>query len=141
MAGGEEAGSPDTCGKLEVAQLEASSTLHALHALRQTCVKSVCTHAGQKFHSLGVVAQVVRRLEAQTHVKVAQLEATSMLRTLNAFKQAIMLCDVASRGWPVLHANDALLHQLGEARSPTLNGSNIFWMKCAPLKCLCSFRV
>lgn len=96
-------------------------------------MSKVCaTVQGLKFHSLDVLPQVVRRLEAQTHAKVAQLEATSMLRTLNAFKQAIMLCDVAARGWPVLHANDALLQQLGAALSLTLNGSNIFWMNAHP---------
>jgi len=61
----------------------------------------------------GGLWQVVRRLEAYTHIELAKLETKTMLRTLNAFKQAIFLCDVASRGWPVLHANDALLGQLG----------------------------
>ena len=61
----------------------------------------------------GALWQVVRRLEAYTHIELAKLETKTMIRTLNAFKQAIFLCDVASRGWPVLHANDALLGQLG----------------------------
>ena len=126
MAGGEEAGSADTCGKLEVAQLEATSMLRTLKAFKQAFVKSVCNRARPGISQHGGFAQVVRRLEAQTHVKVAELEATSMLRTLNAFKQAIMLCDVAARGWPVLHANNALLQQLGEALSQTLKGPNIF---------------
>lgn len=125
MAGGEEAGSADT-GKLEVAQPEATSVLRTLKASKQACVKSACNRARPGISQHDGFAQVVRRLEAQTHVKVAQLEATSMLRTLNAFKQAIMLCDVAARGWPVLHANDALLQQLGEALSQTLKGPNIF---------------
>ncbi len=59
------------------------------------------------------LVQVVRRLEAATHTEVAKLGTNSLLRTLNAFKQAIFLCDVASRGWPVLHANDAMLEHLG----------------------------
>ena len=61
----------------------------------------------------GALWQVVRRLEAYTHIELAKLGTKTLLRTLNAFKQAIFLCDVASRGWPVLHANDALLGQLG----------------------------
>ena len=125
MAGGEEAGSADT-GKLEVAQPEATSVLRTLKASKRACVKSACNRARPGISQHGGFAQVVRRLEAQTHVKVAQLEATSMLRTLNAFKQAIMLCDVAARGWPVLHANDALLQQLGKALSQTLKGPNTF---------------
>ena len=57
--------------------------------------------------------QVVRRLEAATHTEVAKIGTNNLLRTLNAFKQAIFLCDVASRGWPVLHANAAMLEHLG----------------------------
>ena len=57
--------------------------------------------------------QVVRRLEAQTYTEVAKLETNTMLRSLNAFQQAIMLVDVAARGWEILHANDALLQKLG----------------------------
>ena len=60
-----------------------------------------------------MMLQVVRRLEAATHTEVAKMGTDSLLRTLNAFKQAIFLCDVASRGWPVLHANAAVLEHLG----------------------------
>lgn len=60
-----------------------------------------------------MLLQVVRRLEAATHTEVAKMGSDSLLRTLNAFRQAIFLCDVASRGWPVLHANDAMLEHLG----------------------------
>ena len=52
-------------------------------------------------------------LRRATHTEVAKLGTNSLLRTLNAFKQAIFLCDVASRGWPVLHANAAMLERLG----------------------------
>lgn len=55
----------------------------------------------------------MRRLEAQTHTEVAKLETNTMLRSLNAFQQAIMLVDVAARGWEILHANNALLQKLG----------------------------
>ena len=60
-----------------------------------------------------VCEQVVRRLEAQTYTEVAKLETNTMLRSLNAFQQAIMLVDVAARGWAILHANNALLQKLG----------------------------
>ena len=64
---------------------------------------------------------MVRRLEAATHTEVAKMGTNNMLRTLNAFKQAIFLCDVASRGWPVLHANAAMLEHLGAVPpAPTL---------------------
>ena len=62
---------------------------------------------------LNICEQVVRRLEAQTHTEVAKLETNTMLRSLNAFQQAIMLVDVAARGWEILHANNALLQKLG----------------------------
>jgi hypothetical protein len=88
---------------------------HAERLSRRDVLFGTCKHARPRIQQHELSFQVVRRLEAQTHVKVAQLETTSMLRTLNAFGQAIMLCDVAARGWPVLHANDALLQQLGEA--------------------------
>ena len=55
----------------------------------------------------------MRRLEAQTYTEVAKLETNTMLRSLNAFQQAIMLVDVAARGWEILHANNALLQKLG----------------------------
>ena len=38
----------------------------------------------------------MRRLEAQTYTEVAKLETNTMLRSLNAFQQAIMLVDVAA---------------------------------------------
>lgn len=80
--------------------------------------------------------QVVRRLEAQTHTEVAKLETDSRLRALNAFKQAIMLCDVAAQGWPVLHANNALLAQLGGAAAgrPLTRALHALQIACLVIK-------
>ncbi len=73
--------------------------------------------------NLAACLQVVRRLEAATHTEVAKLGTNNLLRTLNAFKQAIFLCDVASRGWPVLHANAAMLEHLGTVLAdPSMDG-------------------
>ena len=78
---------------------------HALGLSRGASLEMCCEDAA--------VLQVVRRLEAATHTEVAKLGTNNLLRTLNAFNQAIFLCDVASRGWPVLHANAAMLERLG----------------------------
>ena len=81
-------------------------------------VASGITHQGARVEQIQhlkprLCGQVVRRLEAQTYTEVAKLETNTMLRSLNAFQQAIMLVDVAARGWAILHANNALLQKLG----------------------------
>jgi hypothetical protein len=56
---------------------------------------------------------VVRRLEEKKFDLLHTAASDRLLRTLNAFRQAVGLCDMGARGWPILFANDAWISQLG----------------------------
>ena len=100
------------------------------------------SHSGARkwsSYSVGIVCeQVVRRLEAQTYTEVAKLETNTMLRSLNAFQQAIMLVDVAARGWEILHANNALLQRLGACLE--MPASALLLCVWWPIRVACSIR-
>lgn len=57
---------------------------------------------------------VVRRIEEQKFDMLHTVATDKLLRSLNAFQQAVVLLDMGARGWPVLFANNAWISRLGE---------------------------
>ena len=55
----------------------------------------------------------VRRLESECYSLLQTVATDKVLRGLDAFSAPIMLCDMAARGWPILHANEAWVKRLG----------------------------
>ncbi|KAK9834150.1 hypothetical protein WJX81_003157 [Elliptochloris bilobata] len=49
---------------------------------------------------------VVRRLEADQFAVAHAGAAHQLLRSLEAYKRAVLLCDMSSRGWRILYANE-----------------------------------
>jgi hypothetical protein len=58
---------------------------------------------------------VVRRLEAERFAVAHAGAAHTLLRSLEAFKRGVLLCDMAARGWRILYANEAWSKATGAA--------------------------
>ena len=62
---------------------------------------------------------VVRRLEAEQFAGAHAGAAHTLLRSLEAFKRGVLLCDMAARGWRILYANEAWSKATGAAPCST----------------------
>ena len=71
----------------------------------------------------------VRRLESECYSLMQTVATDKLLRSLDTFTAPIMLCDMAARGWPILHANEAWVKRLGA------------WPACRCILALCNRAV
>lgn len=78
---------------------------------------------------LAVLAQlaemVVRRIERDKQILLQQHSKTALLRSLRNQQEAVLLCDTAMNGWPILFTNKSCHDMLGWEEG-TLGGRGVW---------------
>ena len=82
---------------------------------------------------------VVRRVERDKQILLQQHSKTALLRSLRNQQEAVLLCDTAMSGWPILFTNKSCNDMLGLDEN-TLGGRGIwdlFKMDAGSKVCTC----
>ncbi len=68
---------------------------------------------------------VVRRIERDKQILLQQHSKTALLRSLRNQQEAVLLCDTAMHGWPILFTNKSCNDMLGWDEG-TLGGRGVW---------------